>query len=94
MGFSTREQVGKPYLGPLDYDFESPAEKVQIMASFRAGLTEIPEWYSDYNQVQITEIFNLRDLLVGRIYSLINSVRHSIPLRGHCGYCPKINILK
>ncbi len=93
VGFFTKEEVSKPYLGSLDYDFESPAERVQIAASFRTGLTEISEWYSNYDQEKIAELFNMRDLLVGRIYSIINSVSHNIPLKGHCDYCPRIRIL-
>lgn len=34
------------------------------------------------------ELIDLRDLLVGKIYSILNDVRNGIPLRGYCDYCP------
>ena len=44
----------------------------------------------------LKEIYYLRNMLVGKIYSIVNDVRHGIPLRGSCENCPnqKLTIKK
>ena len=37
---------------------------------------------------QVKEFKDLRDLLVGKIYSIVDDVRHFIPLQGFCDRCP------
>ena len=37
---------------------------------------------------KMKEIENLRSLLVGKIYSIVNDVANGIPLQGYCKYCP------
>lgn len=41
---------------------------------------------------KMQEIVDLRDLLVGRIYSIVNDVINGIPLRGYCKHCPERKI--
>jgi hypothetical protein len=38
------------------------------------------------------ELVDLRDLLVGKIYSIVNDVRNGIPLQGSCDCCPGLKI--
>jgi len=93
MGFRENEKHWLPvFLGNFNHGFDSPDELVQIVASIRAGNSMMSNNYSDYDQNKIKRLFFLRDLLVGRIYSIVNSVKHNIPLKGHCTYCPKIKI--
>ncbi len=44
--------------------------------------------YSAQQRRELKELYDLRDLLVGRIYSLVNDVRNGIPLEGYCEFCP------
>jgi len=37
---------------------------------------------------KLNEIESLRNLLVGKIYSIVNDVGNGIPLQGYCDYCP------
>jgi predicted transcriptional regulator len=37
---------------------------------------------------QDQELLDMRDLLIGRIYSLVDRVKHGIPLEGSCDACP------
>ena len=37
---------------------------------------------------KVKEIEDLRNLLVGKIYSIVNDVANGVPLRGYCEYCP------
>jgi hypothetical protein len=39
------------------------------------------------------EIIDLRDLLIGKLYSILNDVKNSIPLQGYCEHCPDRKIL-
>jgi len=41
---------------------------------------------------KLQEAFDLRNLLVGRIYAVVNDVRNGIPLEGQCEHCPKLRI--
>lgn len=40
------------------------------------------------NREKFKEICDVRDLLVGKIYSVINDVRNRSPLLGYCDHCP------
>jgi len=40
------------------------------------------------HKVKYKEIVDLRDLLVGRIYSVVNDVIQGAPLQGFCDHCP------
>jgi len=92
MGFRDLEEYGLPLFGKFNHDFESPDELIQVAASIRVGYSMMSNYYSDYDQNKIKRLLFLRDLLVGRIYSIVNGVKHNIPLRGHCSYCPNIKI--
>ena len=37
---------------------------------------------------QAKELLDLRDLLVGKLYGIVNDVRNGIPLQGYCDSCP------
>lgn len=38
------------------------------------------------------EIYNLRALLVGKIYAIVNDLSHGIPLQGFCDCCPTMKV--
>lgn len=51
--------------------------------------------YVYVTKTKMQKIIDLRDLLIGRIYSTVNDVVNGIPLQGYCKHCPdrKITIL-
>jgi len=51
------------------------------------GLLQKP-LYSPQERKRAKELLDLRDLLVGKIYAIINEVRNGSPLRGNCDSCP------
>ena len=51
------------------------------------GLSQKP-LYSPEERKQVKELLDLRDLLVGKIYAIVNDVRNGIPLQGYCDSCP------
>jgi hypothetical protein len=55
------------------------------------GLSQRP-LYSPAERKKMKELYDLRDLLVGKIYSIANDVRNGIPLQGYCDYCPSRRI--
>jgi hypothetical protein len=40
------------------------------------------------HKAKYKEIVDLRNLLVGKIYSVVNDATHGIPLQGFCDHCP------
>jgi hypothetical protein len=44
------------------------------------------------HKVKYKEIVDLRDVLVGKIYSVVNDVIQGIPLQGFCDHCPNRKI--
>lgn len=44
--------------------------------------------YSEKEKAEVSELFDLRGLLVGKIYYIANQVQNGIPLKGSCGCCP------
>jgi hypothetical protein len=44
--------------------------------------------YSSEERKKLRELHDIRDLLVGKLYFLINNVIHGTPLRGSCNSCP------
>jgi len=51
------------------------------------GLPEKP-LCSPEERKRAKELLDLRDLLVGKIYAIVNEVRNGIPLQGYCDSCP------
>jgi len=92
MGFRDHEEHELPLFGEFNHDFDYPDELVQIAASIRVGYSMMSNYYSGYDQNKIKRLFFLRDLLVEKIYSIVNSVKHNITLKGNCTYCPQIKI--
>jgi predicted transcriptional regulator len=77
------------YLGFPKYfsSFEEPfgsSQTPQELVSRVAAHKEAKHMEKD----KIKEIENLRNLLVGKIYSIVNEVANGIPLQGYCEYCP------
>jgi hypothetical protein len=54
-------------------------------------ITRQPE-YVYIAKEKIREIIDLRDLLVGRTYSIVNDVINGIPLKGSCNHCPTLKV--
>jgi len=44
------------------------------------------------NRSKIEEFKNLREQLIGEIYNIIGAIAHGIPLKGHCKYCPHLQV--
>ena len=42
----------------------------------------------EVSEEKFKEILDVRNLLIGRIYSIVNDVINGIPLLGYCDYCP------
>jgi len=53
----------------------------------RRGIEDHP-LYSEKEKAEVIELFDLRGLLVGKIYYLANQVHNGIPLKGSCSCCP------
>jgi len=79
-------------LSHLRHDFDTLDEQIQFLASYGEDFIMIPPYYSNYDKDKIERFFGLRARLLGEIYSIVNGVKHNIPLKGLCDYCPKIKI--
>lgn len=55
--------------------------------SRKRGIEEHP-LYSKKKRAEVSELFDLRGLLVGKIYYIANQVQNGIPLKGSCNCCP------
>jgi hypothetical protein len=44
--------------------------------------------YSSEERKRLRELHDIRDLLVGKLYFIVNTVIHGTPLRGSCDCCP------
>ena len=52
---------------------------------------ERDKFYAE-NRREIEEFKNLREQLIGEIYNIMGAVKHGIPLKGHCKYCPHLHL--
>lgn len=53
---------------------------------------EYDTFYAE-NKEKIEEFKNLREYLISEIYNnIMEAVKHGIPLKGHCKYCPHLHI--
>jgi len=66
-------------------DIQMKGDKIKICAS-PLGARQ-PE-YVHIAKKRLLEIIDLRDLLVGRIYAIVNDVINGSPLKGTCQHCP------
>jgi len=66
--------------------------EVSFYSSIKEGFSYDPEAIFDSGK-ELELVFNLRDNLVGEIYSIINEVKNGIPLKGHCQACPSNKIM-
>ena len=88
------ENWGKPILWSELFEPMTPIENVQFAAGFKVGTSTVPNEYLKHfkNKDLLKRTYALRDLLVGRLFSIIYAVKHGSPLKGVCKYCPKIII--
>jgi hypothetical protein len=100
---SLGEEAVTMSLDPLDdqYDGETSEELVAHAALLKDKISSKDQRsYFSYDaeyplgheivikSKELKEIYNLRDMLIGRIYSIVNDVRNGIPLMGYCDHCP------
>jgi len=61
---------------------ETPMEMVTFAATIGSNVKV------DVNSKSVKQLINLRDLLIGKIYFIVEQVRHGTPLYGYCECCP------
>jgi hypothetical protein len=71
-------------------DAKTAANKIRIQVNPFPS-TDTPE-YVYVTKTKMQEIIDLRDLLIGRIYSTAKDVVNGIPLQGYCKHCPDLKI--
>jgi len=71
-------------------DAKTAANRIRIQVNPFPS-TDTPE-YVYVTKTKMQEIIDLRDLLIGRIYSTANDVVNGIPLQGYCKHCPDLKI--
>jgi len=71
-------------------DAKTAANKIRIRAGHFPS-ADTPE-YVYVTKTKMQKIIDLRDLLIGRIYSTANDVVNGIPLQGYCKHCPDLKI--
>mgnify|MGYP001148246912 CR=1 FL=1 len=54
----------------------------------RSGKHHNRSLYSKEERKKVKELYDVRDLLVGKLYSIANDVQNGIPLQGFCDHCP------
>jgi len=78
-----------------DTHVESEISQEEDMFSFdfRNGQRLDRTLYSKEERERVKGLYHVRDLLVGKIYSIANDVQNGIPLQGFCDYCPDRKII-
>jgi len=86
------------------YDFPDLSETKPLRSSFSLfvlspGSPEFEEWQKERERgrkfLSSPEIKQLKELemyLIGKLYTLMRSVEHGIPLAGYCDLCPHLKI--
>jgi len=84
-----------PKLFCPEFSSETPDELVAEAASMRGSLPSAEgmkeyaaQLHLDVDVKKLREIMELRDSLVGKVYSIVYDIKHGIPLRGCCDSCP------
>lgn len=70
------------------YELHLLLQKYRKTSYLKEKGLQLEPLYSPKERKQVKEFQDLRDLLVGKISSIVNDVRHFIPLQGFCDCCP------
>jgi hypothetical protein len=63
-------------------------DESMYQSELKEGNLEEKPLYSLAERKRMCELHDLRDLLVGKLYFIINNVIHGTPLKGSCDCCP------
>jgi len=89
--------AGLPKLFSSEFAGETPSEIVVQASTLKDEYIKLPRRYGlgaskdefiHVHRKEMKEIYDLRNLLVGKLYSIVNDVRNGIPMRGYCDHCP------
>lgn len=88
---------------PTDFNFDdsTPEETAAKAAALKGDQIVVLDPFKalresglkiEVSDKEVKELVNLRDLLVGKIYTIIAKVKHGSPLEGKCDLCPELAI--